>query len=89
MVAPGGAAFDLHENVRGRNRLGDAHHLANLVTVPGLKHTYGNPRRELLHQSHRSSGSGMPAEMTTPSIGAPEARFFGTMREVPNCRFHR
>lgn len=46
VVAPGGAAFDLHENVRGRNRLGDAHHLANLVHGARLEaHIRGTPRR--------------------------------------------
>ena len=59
-------------------------------TVPGLKLTYGRP--SACSDSIRataSSSSGMPAETTTPSIGAPEARFLGTMREEPNCRFHR
>ena len=39
-------------------------------TVPGLKHTYGNPSAlSSFTRATASSGSGMPAEMTTPSIG--------------------
>ena len=59
-------------------------------TVPGLKLTYGNPSAlRVWMSSTASSSSGMPADTTTPSIGVPLARFFGTMRWDPNCRFHR
>ena len=59
-------------------------------TVPGLNATYGMPSATSeATSSLASSSSGMPAETTTPSIGVPEARFFGTMRWEPNCRFHR
>ena len=29
------------------------------------------------------------AETPAAWLGAPDARFLGTMREEPNCRFHR
>ena len=59
-------------------------------TVPGLNATYGMPSAlSCAIKALASSNSGMPAETTTPSIGVPDARFFGTMREEPNCRFHR
>ncbi len=56
-------------------------------TVPGLNATNGKPSAlSARTSSTASSSSGMPAETTTPSIGAPLARFFGTMRCAPNCR---
>ena len=90
VVAAGFTALNLNHDGGGGHGLGDTHNLANLSTVPGLKLTYGRPSAcRFLMSSTASSSSGMPAETTTPSIGAPDVRFLGTMREEPNCRFHR
>lgn len=90
VVAAGFTALDLNHDGGGGHGLGDAHDLANLVHGAGLEtHVRQTVRLQRLDQGHGFVQLGMPAETTTPSIGAPEARFLGTMREEPNCRFHR
>ena len=90
VVAAGFTALNLNHDGGGGHGLGDTHNLANLVNGAGLEaHVRQAVSLQVLDELHASSSSGMPAETTTPSIGAPDARFLGTMREEPNCRFHR